>query len=103
MRLKDWSTEKNQYEIRQMSTSAFACPTHNYVEKAKYVYKLCHNCFNNAIKSTLQQGEKKTYKRIKILKCPDGGCPDLEFSHHIGHSSIILYFFCQIHLKTLET
>ncbi len=62
VRLKDWSAEKNQYEIRQISTGVFAYLAKKHMGEAKNAHKLYCNCFDKTIKATLQQSEKKYIK-----------------------------------------
>ena len=56
MRLKDWSSEKEKYAIREIASGVFA-----YVEKkqpmdpAQRAHKYCCNCFDRSEKSLLQQ------------------------------------------------
>ncbi len=77
MRLKDWSTEKANYERREIGNGVFAYIEKNYVGMAEKAHKLCCNCFDNKnIRSTLQQSIEP--QRNVSLVCPNG-CPKIVF------------------------
>jgi hypothetical protein len=76
-RLKDWSSEKEKYEQRQIGNGVFVYIDKNFVGMAEKAHKLCCNCFDNKnIKSTLQQSDEPN--RLVGLTCPNG-CPKLVF------------------------
>jgi len=78
VRLKDWSTEKKNYSMKQIAPGNFAYVEHGPMTSFGDAHKLCCNCFNKTIKSTLQQGQIKTHARMTTLVCPNG-CPELQF------------------------
>ena len=82
-RLKDWSTEKEQYTRKQIANGVFAYIENNFKGDFQDAHKLCCNCFNKTVKSTLQQGIKRTHIRLITLVCPNG-CPELEFISYIS-------------------
>jgi hypothetical protein len=83
IRLKDWSTEKEQYTRKQIANGVFAYIENNFKGDFQGAHKLCCNCFNKTVKSTLQQGIKRTHIRLITLVCPNG-CPELEFISYIS-------------------
>jgi hypothetical protein len=88
VRLKDWSTEKNTYRRKQIAEGVFAYVENNYQGDFEAGHKLCCNCFEKTIKSTLQQGRevKANLGRIRTLVCPNG-CPTLEFYGYIKNET----------------
>ena len=82
MRLKDWSAEKEKYGRTQISKGVFAYIERDYVGSLEEAHKMCCNCFDKTIKSTLQQKRKVGQGWQHILVCPNG-CPSLEFVHYI--------------------
>lgn len=82
-RLKDWSAEKKQYSWRQIADGVSAYVENNFKGNFQDTRKLCCNCFDKTIKSTLQQSNelKQGMGRIITLTCPKG-CPKLEFTHY---------------------
>ena len=55
MRLKDWSAEQGQYELKQIDVGAFAYMEKDGVNSGKPAHWLCPECFENGHKSILQQ------------------------------------------------
>lgn len=87
MRLKDWSVEKENYTRKQISDGIFAYVENDFMSNLEGAHKLCCNCFDKTIKSTLQQGsEFKTGRGLVLtLVCPNG-CPKLEFTGYINET-----------------
>lgn len=83
MRLKDWSAEKEHYSRQQIAHGVFAYIEKKFVGRFGAAHKLCCNCFDKTIKSTLQQGQKQTHMRMTTLVCPNG-CPELQFISYIS-------------------
>jgi len=84
VRLKDWGAEKEQYERRQVAPGVFAQLEKNFVGEMESAHKLCCNCFDKAIPSTLQQNQVVDPKIGRMLKlvCPNG-CPPIVFRHYL--------------------
>lgn len=72
MRLKDWSTERKRYIREQIAPGVFAYIENNFVGHFQDAHKLCCNCFDKSIQSTLQQSEIKTHRRMIRLDCSNG-------------------------------
>ncbi len=72
VRLKDWSAEKQRYTVREVAHGVFACLEKDFVGNLESAQKLCYNCFDQGIKSLLQQSrEVITGRGISIvLTCP---------------------------------
>lgn len=84
MRLKDWSAEKEKYERRQVASGVFAQIEKSFVGESEAAHKLCCNCFDKAIPSTLQSNQISDPKlgRMTKLVCPNG-CPPIVFRHYL--------------------
>lgn len=82
MRLKDWSAEKENYKREQIATGVFAYIEKNYMGKLENAHKLCCNCFDKTIKSTLQEDATPRAHWIRHLICPNG-CPNLIITNYI--------------------
>ncbi len=78
MRLKDWSAEKQNYTRKQITKGVFAYVENNFVGNFEEAHKLCCNCFEKTIKSTLQQDSTPRTMWKLHLVCPNG-CPPLVF------------------------
>lgn len=76
-RLKDWSAEKEKYSLRQITSGNFAYIENDFKGKLKDARKLCCNCFDKTIKSTLQRRDIREGRKISLI-CPNG-CPELIF------------------------
>ena len=76
VRLKNWSTEKERYSRQQIASGIFAYLENDRVGCTQESHKLCCNCFDNTIHSTLQQ--QYTRAENYSLVCPKG-CPPLKF------------------------
>lgn len=81
-RLKDWSAEKEKYTRRQIALGVFAEIDKNYNGLLRESHKLCCNCFEKNIPSTLQRNQ---HKHGYFLVCPNG-CPPLEFREYMDKS-----------------
>lgn len=82
-RLKDWSTEKEQYSLREVGSGNFAYVRKDFTGNLAQAQKLCCNCYDKTIKSTLQQRPMPV--RTLALVCPNK-CPELFFSHYISYA-----------------
>ncbi|MBI5048127.1 MAG: hypothetical protein HZB54_04170 [Deltaproteobacteria bacterium] len=85
-RLKDWSIEREQYSCKQIGDGVFAFINSDFKGNFQDARKLCCNCFDKTIKSTLQQSNefKQGMGRITTLTCPNG-CPKLEFTFYASN------------------
>ncbi len=83
-RLKDWSAERQQYTRKLLSSGVFAYVANDYQANLENAHKLCCNCFDKSVKSTLQQTQEFITRSQweKYLICPNG-CPRLEFDNYI--------------------
>lgn len=81
VRLKDWTADKANYTLRQIASGVFAQVKNGAVGDLQGAHKLCCNCFDKSIKSTLQQSRED--ERMIGLVCPNG-CPKMVFTHYIG-------------------
>jgi hypothetical protein len=54
VRLKDWTAEKERYELTAIGERAFVYAEKQGVENPKAPHWLCQQCFDNAHKSALQ-------------------------------------------------
>ncbi len=82
MRLKDWSAEKEKYSRQQIALGVFAYVENNSVNNFIEVHKLCCNCFDKTIPSTLQYQWQNKRPFFHMLICPNG-CPPLIFQEYI--------------------
>lgn len=85
VRFKDWSAEKEKYERRQVAPGVFAQIEKGFMGEMESSHKLCCNCFDKAIPSTLQQNlviDPKAGGRMTKLVCPNG-CPPIVFRHYL--------------------
>ncbi len=80
MRLKDWNAEKERYTRKQIAYGVFAYLPNDAVGRLEETHKLCCNCFDNTIKSTLQQQFSRAENYS--LVCPRG-CPPLRFKRYV--------------------
>jgi hypothetical protein len=84
VRLKDWSAEREKYELKEVATGVFARVEKGYVGSMQSAHKLCCNCFEKAIPSTLQSNQisdPRLGHQVK-LACPNG-CPPVVFRHYL--------------------
>lgn len=82
MHLKDWGAEKKHYSCKQIAPGVFAYITNSFAGQFQDAHKLCCNCFDKSIRSTLQQNHEKRERRLIKLVCPNG-CPEIIFSHYL--------------------
>lgn len=80
VRLKDWSAERARYTRREIGEGVFAYVANNSVCTLQSAHKLCCNCFDKAIPSTLQQSSEP--QRMLGLTCQNG-CPKVVFTHYL--------------------
>lgn len=80
MRLKDWSAKKEGYTRKQISDGVFAYVENNSVAPLKERHKMCCDCFDKTIPSTLQQFNIPEGRYIG-LSCHNG-CPSLKFRQY---------------------
>jgi hypothetical protein len=66
VRLKDWSAEKEKYALREIASGVFAQIEKDFVGNLQSAQKLCCNCFEQGIKSLLQQSSLGSI----VLTCP---------------------------------
>src|SRR3990167_10052318 len=59
VRLKDWNAEKENYSLQQIAHGVFARVEKKGMNDFQSAHKLCCNCFNKSIPSTLQQQKKR--------------------------------------------
>lgn len=83
-RLKDWSAEKEKYERRQIAPGVFAQIDRSYLGDMQSAHKLCCNCFDKAIPSTLQQNHFTDPKAgyMVSLVCSNR-CPTIVFQDYL--------------------
>jgi hypothetical protein len=55
VRLKDWSAEREKYELKEVAPGLFARVERGYVGRLQSAHKFCATCFEQSIKSPLQQ------------------------------------------------
>ena len=79
-RLKDWTVERTRYTRREIGEGVFAYVANDQAGTLQSAHKLCCNCFDKAIKSTLQQSREPM--RMVGLTCPNG-CPKVTFTHYL--------------------
>lgn len=84
VRLKDWSAEKEKYSCKNVAPGVFAYIRNDATGPFENAHKLCCNCFDGSVKSTLQQSEIRINKRMIKLACPKG-CPEIIFSQYNHH------------------
>ena len=82
MRLKNWSAEKERYARKQIANGVFAYLENDFMGNLQEAHKLCCNCFDKTIPSTLQQRQVNERGWHYHLICPNG-CPSLEFRHYL--------------------
>jgi hypothetical protein len=68
MSLKNWDSEKQKYELKEIARGVFARTEHGYVGALQSAHKFCATCFEKNIKSPLQQ-ENVTELRQLSLTC----------------------------------
>ena len=68
MSLKNWESEKQKYELKEIARGVFARTDKNFVGTLQSAHKFCATCFEKHIKSPLQQ-ESVTEGRQLSLTC----------------------------------
>jgi hypothetical protein len=72
MRLKDWSSEKENYSIREIASGTFAYVHKDFMGNFQSAHKYCCTCFECGKKSMLQQTSE-------MLSGIGIGCPSCDF------------------------
>lgn len=80
-RLKDWTLQKEKYTRKLIADGVFACVDNESVGDFENDHKLCCNCFEKTIPSTLQQQYSFRETNHYSLSCPNG-CPPLKFEEY---------------------
>ena len=65
--LKDWKTEAQSYDIREVASGVFACVVKSHYGKFQAAQKLCVNCFNQGYKSLLQQQHIEVGRQLSLV------------------------------------
>ena len=79
--LKDWSAEKQNYEILEVASGIFAYVAKNNVQPLQSAHKFCANCFNKGIKTILQQQHVEVGRQLSLVCTP---CKStLVFRHYV--------------------
>ena len=76
VRLKDWIAEKEKYSVWQISPGVFAYFANDAVGDFESSQKFCCTCFDQGIKSTLQQSSEydpTAGDHVRLLTC--ARCP----------------------------
>ena len=68
MGLKNWETEKQKFELKEIARGVFARTEQGYMGTLQSAHKFCATCFEKHIKSPLQQ-ENVTEGRQLSLTC----------------------------------
>ena len=69
VRLKNWSTEKERYSRQHIAYGIFAYLENDRVGRTQESHKLCCNCFEDTIHSTLQQQYTRADQGSQFLYC----------------------------------
>lgn len=84
VRLKDWSAEKQSYELKAVDAGAFAYMKKPGMEGGEDPHWLCANCFGNGQKAVMQyQKDLPPIARTWLAKWQCGSCKS-EFSVSTG-------------------
>lgn len=67
LRLKDWSAEKQNYQLKSIDPSGFAYMPKSGMENGEPRHWLCTNCYQNSEKSILQM--KGTIGQFAVYHC----------------------------------
>lgn len=81
-RLKRWEAEKQNYELRPVTTGAFAYVPKSEVEAGKEVHRYCANCFDAGEKS-IMQAVTRTPNRAYVHVCHRCGSEIYEQGHWV--------------------
>jgi hypothetical protein len=70
--LKAWETEKQRYQLQEISPGASAHVLKKEAQGTEPIHWLCANCYNNGKKSILQRGQEDLdgSRRIPGWDCP---------------------------------
>lgn len=66
-RLKDWSAEASNFEVREVAQGVFVMLPVTHVGKYQSAQKLCVNCFNQGNKSLLQQQHIEIGRQLSLI------------------------------------
>lgn len=67
VRLKDWSQEKERYELKEIARGFFARIENNFLGEFQSAHKYCANCFELNSKAPLQQEKVEVGRRLKLV------------------------------------
>lgn len=84
VRLKDWSAEREKYELREMARGLFARVDRGYVGELQSAHKFCATCFEQGIKSPLQQESVPEGRRLSLscFRCKSR----VVFNHYVDQT-----------------
>jgi hypothetical protein len=66
VRLKDWSAEGDRYELKEVAAGLFVRIDRGYVGKFQSAHKFCATCFEQGIKSPLQQQPIEIGRKLSL-------------------------------------
>ena len=66
VRLKDWSQEKERYELKELAAGVFARIEKGFVGDLQSAHKFCANCFEQNSKGPLQQEKVQIGRRLSL-------------------------------------
>jgi hypothetical protein len=69
LRLKTWETEKQRYELKEVSADVFAYTPKPGMENGEPFHMLCANCYQRDEKSILQATQELRMRR-RVHNCP---------------------------------
>lgn len=69
VRMKNWESEKQNYELKSISTGAFAYMRKAGMESGQPLHWLCANCFDHGNRSILQNQGRAADKQYSIYGC----------------------------------
>lgn len=64
--MKDWSSEKRNYQLEEVGFGAFAYVYHSQENSSEPVHKICANCYQQDIKSILQMEIRKPLAEVLV-------------------------------------
>ena len=67
LRLRDWSADASNYEVREVAQGVFAMLPVAFVGKYQSAQKLCVNCFYQFNKSLLQQQHIEAGRQLSLI------------------------------------
>lgn len=70
VRLKDWSAEKQNYEVLEIASGIFAYVAKDNVQPLESAHKFCANCFNKGTKTLLQQQRVEVGRQLSLVCNP---------------------------------